>query len=84
MTTTKLKVKMLLLSFALLVFSGCSTTKYIPQKCTLEKPVQATPSWSCTAKYPKSDYQYAECLANKVLLLEKDYAILSETFDRCK
>lgn len=83
MTTTKLNVKMLLLSFALLVFSGCST-KYIPQKCTLEKPVQSTPSWSCTAKYPKSDYQYAECLANKVLLLEKDYEVLSETFDGCK
>ena len=83
MTPIKLNVKMLLLSFALLAFSGCST-KYIPQKCTLEKPVQSTPSWSCTAKYPKSDYQYAECLANKALLLEKDYAILSETFDRCK
>ena len=83
MTTTKLSVKMLLLSFALLAFSGCST-KYVPQKCTLEKPIQSTPSFSCTAKYPKSDYQYAECLANKALLLEKDYAILSETFDRCK
>ena len=83
MTITNLNVKMLLLSFALLAFSGCST-KYVPQKCTLEKPIQSTPSWSCTAKHPKSDYQYAECLASKVLLLEKDYAILSETFDRCK
>ena len=83
MTTIKANAIMLLLCFAALGFSGC-TTKYIPQKCTLEKPVQSTPSWSCTAKYPKSDYQYAECLANKVLLLEKDYAILSETFDRCK
>lgn len=83
MTTIKLKVKMLLICCAVLAFSGCST-KYIPQKCTIEKPIQSAPGWSCAVKYPKSNYQYSECLADKLLLLEKDYAILSESFDRCK
>ena len=73
----------LLLCFVGLAFSGCST-RYVPQKCTIDKPTQTAPNWSCTAKYPNNDYKYAECVADKLLLLEQDYATLEKAFDGCK
>ena len=83
MTTTKANAITLLLCSAALVFNGC-TTKYVPQKCLVEKPVQSSPDWSCAAKFPKSDYQYSECLADKILLLAADYEIMSQAFEKCK
>ena len=50
----------------------------------IDKPIQTAPSWSCAAKYPSNDYKYAECVADKLLLLEQDYATLEKAFEGCK
>lgn len=86
MTTIKAGVKMLLVLFVLLGFSGCTeqSIQYITVPCKVEKPVPKAPTYSCNAKYPDDDYLYGKCLSEKILLLQSDYTILEKAFDACK
>ena len=85
MTIIKASVKTLLMCFVAMVFSGCTqSTKYITVPCKVEKPTPNVFTYSCSAKYPDDDYEYAKCLSEKILLLDGDYRALEKAFDGCK
>lgn len=85
MTTIRRIVLTLLVSLGVLGFSGCSTkTVYVPQKCLVELPQKDVFSYSCTSKFPLDDFKYAECLTEKIILLESDYNKLEVAFKGCK
>lgn len=85
MTTIRRIVLTLLVSLGVLGFSGCGVkTIYVPQKCLVELPKQEVFIYSCTSKFPLDDFKYAECLSEKITLLESDYKKLEVAFKGCK
>lgn len=79
-----MKTKLIATTLLLLLvatFSGCTRTVYVPQKCTLEKPIKHEPI-NCRAI--KDDLSFMQCVAENHTTLEGDYEALEKVFEGCR
>lgn len=83
MTQIRQIAKTLLMFCVLAVFSGCAQSQqYISEPCKVAKPERKAHTYSCSARYT-NNYEYAQCVSEKAILLEGDYEALEKAFDSC-
>lgn len=70
-----------LLILLVVIFSGCASKVFIPQKCMIEKPIKSEPK---NCKKIKSDLEFMQCHAENYYTLQSDYEMLEKAFEGCK
>ena len=78
------RIAVTLLALLALTFSGCAPkeiTVYVPQKCTIEKPLKSDVK-KCAML--KSDLEFMQCVAENYTNLQGDYEALEKAFEGCK
>ncbi|MDR0665877.1 MAG: hypothetical protein LBF71_00535 [Campylobacteraceae bacterium] len=75
-------MKAMLLLFCAVIFSGCTSTVYIPKPCEVELPARLYDGLKCG--WIKDDKAFALCVVNKDKDKDTDYDNLKIAFEKCK